>query len=217
LHARGEQTQVSLFVTQGLSGAGVSPTEEPPPLFPPTDETPTPTARATRTPQPSGTETAGTGTTYTSPGYGYSLAYDPDYWRKDTEESNPTDSGPVDILSLTHGINLVTLVGQPGEEGFTALGLCEARIRDFEADPQVSKVNVREEIAGDEDQAAAAIDYTYTSDDGSEHNWTEWIGCYHAPDDSVLLTVFFSMTPPSYERLAPVREELLAGLTFPGS
>jgi hypothetical protein len=217
LHAREERTQVSLFVSRGLSGAGASPTEAPPPLFPTKDHSPTPKAGATRTPSPSGTESAGTKETYTSPSYGYSLAYDADYWRKGTEESREADTGSLDILTLTHAVNDVTLVGETGSEGFTALDLCDARMGQYETDPRVSEVTVREETAGDEEQASVAFDYTYTADDGSKHNWTEWIECYHAPDDSVLLSMFYLMTPASYDRLAPVRAELLSGVTFPGS
>src|SRR5262249_49856913 len=138
LHARGEQTQVSLFVSQGLNGAGASPTEAPP--LPPDEGTP----------RPAGSATPGAGATYTSPSYGYSLAYDPKYWRKSTEETTSTDAGALDVLTLTHAYTNVMLVGETGRPAFTALDLCDARMGQYESDPHYSKVTVREATGGDD-------------------------------------------------------------------
>jgi hypothetical protein len=219
LHARGTQTQVSLFIARGLSGAGASPTEAPteaPPL-PPDEGTPTLGAHATSTPRATGPATPGAGATYTSPSYGYSLAYDPKYWHKSREESTPSDAGALDVLTLTHAYTNAMLVGEKGRPAFTALDLCDARMGQYESDSHYGNVAAREATTGDDNRATVAFDYTYTDDQGNATNWTVWIGCYHAPDDSVLLSVYSTMTRPSYQRLAPVREALIAGLTFPGS
>ncbi|HEY7034085.1 MAG TPA: hypothetical protein VH482_22295 [Thermomicrobiales bacterium] len=213
LHARDERTQVSLFVTRGLAGAAASPTEEPP--LPPEDDTPTPGARATSTPRPTGTGTAGTEATYTSPTFGYSLVYDAKYWRPIAEETIPSGAGPRDVFSLAHGYIDVDFVGDTGQEGVTARRLCDAWRGQYETNPGNDTVTVREDTTGDDEQASVALDYTFTTDQGSTYTFAVWIGCYRAPDDSVNLSVFFRTTPASYARQAPVREALLAGLTFP--
>jgi hypothetical protein len=220
LRVRGDGTQVSLYVARGLGGGSVSPgpTEEPGPQ-PPDDETPTPTEEPG--PQPPDDETPTPTTdgmeTYTSPSYGYTLTYDPEVWEKTREVTNPTDSGPLDVLGLDNRTSLVTLVGEAGVEGFDARQLCEVRLRQYSEDPQVSDLVVREEVDGDESRATVEFDYTYTTDDGDEYDWTVWVDCFNAPDNSTLLSFFFSSPPESADEQATAREDLLAGLTFPGS
>jgi hypothetical protein len=221
LHARDARTQVSLFVARGLSGAGAAPTEEPSPPaddtpVPPEDETPTPSAGATRTPRATATRMTTGGRTYTSKSYGYSLVYDPGVWRKLQEISKPADSGPLDIFKLTNETSSVTLVGETGSAGFTAVALCNARVDQYSGDETVSGLAVRGETEGDESRASAVIDYTYTTEDGTPYDWTTWIGCYVAPDNSAMLSFFFSSPPESYDEQTAAREELIAGMTFPG-
>jgi len=224
LHARNSGTQITLFVAQGLGGSGaapVTPTEEP--LVPPGDddetpvppgddeETPTPSARATSTPG-SNAE----GDTYTSPSYGYSLTYDPAVWEKSKDESNPTDFGPLDVLGLQSRSALVTLVGETGDEQFDATQLCTVRQAQYSDDPQVSNLNITQDVEGDANHAMTQFDYTFTSDNGRAFDWTVWIDCYNAPDNSVLLTFFYSAVKDAADQEAQNRETLLSGLDFPG-
>ncbi|HKG24615.1 MAG TPA: hypothetical protein VKB09_03155 [Thermomicrobiales bacterium] len=243
-HARNSGTQITLFVAQGLGGAGVAPgeptaepTEEPPlppgdddnetpvppgdddsltPVPPGDDDNGTPIARATVTPRTNSTRTTVEGDSYTSPSYGYTLTYDPAVWDKTREVSNPTESGPLDILGLESRNDLVTLVGETGTEGFDALKLCQVRVDQYSSDPGVSGLTVKEPVDGDANHATVQFEYTYTADDGKTYDWSTWIDCYNAPDNSVLLSFYFSALREFAEQEVQTRDDLLAGLTFPG-
>lgn len=218
LHAREHQTRVSLFVARGLSGGEGehSPTAEPndEPPSPPDEETPVATARAKRAPE--ATATPGGQATYTSPNYHYSLSYDADFWRAE-EETNPSATGPWDLLTLSHYGTYATLVGEAGRKGISALDLCAWRVSTYENDPAASNVTIREELTGDEDRATVVVDFTNNHDDGGASILTDWIGCFHAPDGSVMMSFLFRTGQGGYQRQTPLREALLAGLTFPGS
>jgi hypothetical protein len=186
------------------------------PVPPGDDDNETPTVRSTVTPRANPTRTTVEGDTYTSPSYGYTLTYDPAVWEKYREVSNPTESGPLDVLGLESSNDLVTLVGETGAEGFDALQLCQIRVDQSSGDPAVSGLTVKEPVDGDANHATVQFEYTFTTDDGKKFDWTTWIDCYNAPDNSVLLTFNFSALREFAEQEVQTRDDLLAGLTFPG-
>lgn len=229
LHARDAQTQVSLFIAQGLGGgagtdgpAPPDPPVEPSPTAagpePPVEPSPTPAGPPPADPSP--TAQAGAGTTYTSPSYGYSLTYDAS-WQVQSESSEPGQNGPVDYLSLSNGLSFVEFLGVPTGGDLSALDCRAFWQQNWGQDPSISGFTPRLGAdgapiqGGDASFAFSVHDFTFTPEGGSPVPLTVWMGCYQLPGQGAVITVFDQVPQRAYDQQAPALEALLAGLQLP--
>lgn len=242
LFARDEETQVSLFVGQGLSGGGSGedpppseteepgppedPTEEPGPPDDPTEEpsedpTEEPAEDPTEEPADDPTEEpAADGGSFTSESYGFTIEFD-DTWflnEEQTETTEDDNGNAIDRVALSNLLSFVSFTG------FTA-----------SVDPQTCVVNLAagasggdgvsnwtpkedengELIEGSEGGSAfAAFDYTFTNEEGDEFEVSEYIMCQTITPEREILVFFQDTQQSNYEEQSEAREDLLAGLTL---
>lgn len=242
LRARDQRTQVSLFIGEGLGGASTSSngsngdddddngppeppvdetpeTEQTPEPEPPVDETPEPQPPVDETPEPSGSTE-----TYEAPTYGYTVTYDTDFWEVTEDDTFPTDSGPADYLVLYNEDSVVQaeIVGFAGVE-ITPNQYIANWVSGVASDPSYVSTGVRlddegNEIRGGDDQRAfVAIDFEAesTSGKGTYKNTFYIVALQTGPPDE-LVVLIFQTAQVEYERFIPRREELEAGIEFPG-
>jgi hypothetical protein len=236
LFGRDEETQVSLFVGQGLGGA--PPTDGPPPSEteepgppddpteepgPPDDPTEEPGDEPTEEPgdEPTPEPAAGGGESYTSESYEYTINFD-DTWSINEEGSAVTedDNGnPIDRLALTNRLSFVSFTG------FTASIDPQTCVTNLAAGASegegVSNWTPKEDengeiIAGSEGGSAfAAFDYTFTNDEGNEFEVSEYIMCQTITPEREILVFFQDTEQANYDEQSVARDELLAGLELP--
>lgn len=213
LHARGDQTQVSLFLARGLGGAAP---EEDDDIFPPPPPVETPTTEPTPvvvepTPPP---EPAPDLTTYVSPSYGYQVRYDARAWQKVDESSEPGQAGPIDYLALSNGLSLVEFLALPADPGVTAFDCIAFWQRNVSSNERVTDFQPRPgEEGGTQQQAFAAFDFTI-SVNGQPTPSSIWVGCYQLPNANAILAVLHQVPQRAYDQQVPAREGLLQGLTL---
>jgi hypothetical protein len=212
LHARGNQTQVSIFLAHGLGGA--APEEDD--LFPPPPPVETPTTEPTPVvvePTPTSEPTADL-VTYVSPSYGYQVRYDQRAWQKVDESSQPGQAGPVDYLALSNGLSLVEFLALPADPGVTAFDCIAFWQRNLSSNERVTDFQPRPgEEGGTQDQAFAAFDFTISAN-GQPTPSSIWVGCYQLPNAGAILAVLHQVPQRAYDQQAPAREQLLQGLTL---
>lgn len=223
LHARDAQTQVSLFIAQGLGGGAGQ--DGPAPPEPPADPTPTaagpePPSEPTPATDPTPSQPQPGGATYTSPSYGYSLTYDSS-WQVQDESSEPGQNGPVDYLSLSNGLSFMEFLGIPTGADLSALD-CRAfweqnwsqnaSISEFTPRPGADGAPIQ---GGDASFAFSVFDFSFTPEGGSPVPLTVWIGCYQLTGQGAVVTVFQQVPQRAYDQQSPARDALLAGLTLP--
>jgi hypothetical protein len=229
LHAREEQTQVSLFISQGLGGGdgGTNvvepPTEDTP--EPPTEDTPEP--RATRTPrseEPEPTEEPEQPTgenVYESPTFGYTVTYD-DSWEILEETTTPTDNGPQDFLHMFNNTSHAYFYTNAAAESFPIEQFPDIMLNRAESNENFSNVQVRldddgNEIRGsDENSAWIAISFTYTNQDGQSFELYDYYHGYKLPGQEAVVIFLNEGLELAYDIEAPAREALENGLSIPG-
>jgi hypothetical protein len=230
LHARDSQTQVSLFISQGLGGGtttgGNNGNVEPPEVDTPTPATQkTPSAKPTRTPraQKSPTPKQGTSgeeTTYVSPTYGYSMTYD-STWTEVENTTNPTDNGPQDWLKLNNGVSSVYFYSIAADETFPMDRVIEFFQGNLESDNTVSNVSVHVDNDGNEvnsstdNEAIFALDFTWTAQDGTQYDLYDYRHVYRLPGQGEMVIFLNEGLQKSFDQQAPARQKLEDTITLP--
>jgi len=233
LHARDEQTQVSLFVSTGLGGNNNNgngngtgpepPDDDTPTAEPPDDETPT--VKPTRTPKGGGDETptaepSGDVTEYESPTFGYTLSYD-ETWTVLDDSTTPSESGPVDVLNIFNGTSFATFrsVYAPDDISMDAvLDWLEGNLTSAES---ITSVEIREDDNGDpirsaeEDSAIIAFDITWTNDKGDEVQSYIYDEVRRIPGQGAIVLFTNEGQKRSYDQQAGARKALLDTLEIP--
>ncbi|HEY7035976.1 MAG TPA: hypothetical protein VH482_31875 [Thermomicrobiales bacterium] len=230
LHARDPQTQVSLFVAQGLGGSASSnngtvepPSDETP--QPPSEDTPTPKAQVkpTRTPKAKASptqESTGEVTTYKSPTYGYTMDYDAT-WTNVEESTNPTDNGPQDFLHLFNGASHALLFSNAADDNLPMDQVPDIMQGRLESDSTVSNVEVRTDDNGDEikssddDSAIVAFNFTWTSQNGQTVDLYDYYHVYRLPGQQAVVIFLNEGPQQAYDQQGPVREKLENSITIP--
>ncbi|MEA2586587.1 MAG: hypothetical protein QOF33_4672 [Thermomicrobiales bacterium] len=229
LHARDAQTQVSLFISQGLGGGGGGDNNNG--VEPPSDETPeppaddTPEAKPTRTPKAKPTEETnqgqGEGTTYTSPTFGYTVTYD-ETWEVVEEQTTPTDNGPQDFLKLTNRTSFAYFYTNGADESFPIEQLPQILQSRLEGGEGITNVEVRtddngDEITGSDDTSAwVAFNFTWTNQDGKEFELYDYYHGYKIPGQGAVLIFLNEGLQRAYDQQAPAREALENSINIPG-
>jgi hypothetical protein len=224
LHAREAQTQVSLFISQGLGGGtgdngNVEPPAEETPE-PPVEDTPEP--RATRTPDAEPTEEVPVeGTTYESPTFGYTVTYD-DSWQVVDETTTPTDNGPQDFLHLFNNTSHAYFYTNAASEDFPIEQFPNIMLDRAENNPNFSNVQVRldedgNEIQGSDDSSAwVAYTATFTNQDGQSFEIYDYFRGYKLPGQPAVLIFLNEGLDLAYDIETPGREALMDSLEIPG-
>jgi hypothetical protein len=220
LHAREDQTQVSLFISPELGGAGAVETPSVP--EPPEEDTPTPAAKPTRTPRPSRTPTSapGEGTTYVSPTYGYTVTYD-DTWTVRAEETTQTANGPQDFLQLFNGTSSAFFFTNGAPEGFPCDTVPEVLKGRLEGGTGVTNVEVMTDNNGDPIQggnsasAYIALTFTWTNQEGKQFELYDYYRCYQLSGKPAVLIFLNEGLALSYDQQGPAREKLENSVTIP--
>jgi hypothetical protein len=207
LHARGERTQVSLFVGAGLGAASDQPE-------PPSDETPAPT----KTPK-----AAAATATYASPNYGYTVTYDTKRWKVGEESSTPLETGPYDYFVLDAGggrihveISGLTLAQDP-----PATEYLQVLANILNGDSHRSQIATRTDAdgnpieGGDETHAFVATTYLYTTDDGDRLQRSQYLECWQLPEPGTFLVLGYTTDEVLFDDWMPEIEKLRDGITFP--
>jgi hypothetical protein len=224
LHARDAQTQVSLFIAQGLGGgAGTDgppgppePPVEPTPAGPQPPSEPTPAGPG---PEPTPQAPVG-GTTYTSPSYGYSLTYDAT-WQVEEESSEPGQNGPVDYLALTNGLSFLEILGVPTGQPISALDCRTFWENNWRENAQISNLVPRAGAdgapiqGGDASFAYSAFDFDFTPQGGQPIQLAVWIGCYQIPGQPAVITVLDQIPQRAFDQQLPALEAILATIQLP--
>lgn len=235
LHARDPQTQVSLFVSQGLGGASSAntPTNPEPPSDttpqPPAQNTPkatstrTPQAKATVTPRPQKSATPGGGgqtTTYTSPTFGYTMTYDAT-WTVVEAVTNPTSNGPQDLLHLSNKTSAVYLFTNYADETFPMNQIADVLQGRLTSDSSISNVSVRVDSNGnqirsnDANTAIVAFNLTWTAKDGTQYQLYDYYHCYRLTGKGAVLIFLNEGLQQSYDQQAAARQKLENTITLP--
>jgi hypothetical protein len=228
LHARDEQTQVSLFIDQGLGGGDGGDTNGPEPPAEDTPEPPvedTPEPRPTRTPrseEPEPTEEPGPtdGTVYESPTFGYTVTYD-ESWEELENTTTPTDNGPQDFLHLFNNTSHAYFYTNAAAETFPIDQLPGILLDRAQNNPAFSNVQVRQdedgnEIQGSDDNSAwIAISFTWTNQDGQSFELFDYYHGYKLPGQAAVLIFLNEGLDLAYDIEAPAREALENGLSIP--
>jgi hypothetical protein len=221
LHARDEQTQVSLFISQGLGGSGDNNNTSPDPPEPPVDDTPEP--RATRTPRAEPTEQTNQPTgenVYESPTFGYSLTYD-DTWEIVEEATTPTDNGPQDFLHMFNRTSHAYLFTNAAPETFPIEQFPNVMLGRAENNPAYSNVQVMKDADGNDlignDGTSAWIVYTFTltTQDGQTFELFDYVRGYKLPGQPAVLLFINEGLEIAYDIEAPAREALMNGISIP--
>jgi hypothetical protein len=229
LHARDPQTQVSLFISQGLGGSAggtANPTVEPP-----SDETPqppaenTPAAQATKTPKAKNSPTPGTNnpgksTTYTSPTFGYTVTYD-STWQKIEETTTPTNNGPQDFLHLFNNTSHAVFYTNSAPESLSMDQVPDIMLGRVENDSKNSKVQVRVDANGNEikssdaSSAIIAVNFTWTSQSGQTIDLYDYYHVYKLPGKGAVLIFLNEGPQQAYDQQAAARTKLEKGIKLP--
>lgn len=233
LFARDEETQVSLFIGQGLTsgpltdGPPPAETEEPGPPEDPTGEpadepTEEPADEPTEEPadEPTAEPSTGEGGSFTSESYGFTIEFD-DTWtiNPDQTATSEDDNGnPIDRVALTNLLSFVSFTG------FTASIDPQTCVTNLAAGASegegVSNWTPKEDedgelIEGTEAGTAfAAFDYTFTDDEGDEFEVSEYIMCQTITPEREILVFFQDTEQSNYEEQSEAREDLLVGLSL---
>lgn len=224
LHAREDQTQVSLFVSDQLGGNGeVPPTEGP---EPPPDDTETPEPRATRTPRGGGEETPtpepgpAEGTVYESPSYGYTFTYD-DSWEVREDGTNPTDSGPQDFVHLYNGTSHAYFYTNGAPNDYSMENIPDLFLNRLTSQEGVTDVAIRQDDNGDdivkidEDEAVAAYTFTWTTADGQELVLFNHYHVFRIPGEETVVIFLNEGLDISYDQQASARDALTDSFKLP--
>jgi hypothetical protein len=217
LHAREEQTQISLFVSEQLGGGGdVPPTEGP---EPPPDDTETPEPRPTRTPRGGGEETPtpepGEGTQYESPSYGYTFTYD-DSWEVREDGTNPTDSGPQDFIHLYNGTSHAYFYTNGAPDDYDMGNIPDLFMGRLTNQDGVSDVAIMDDVVEiDEDEAVAAYTFTYTTADGQELELYDHYHVFRLPGQETVVIFLNEGLAVSYDQQASARDALTDSFRLP--
>jgi hypothetical protein len=216
LHARDSQTQVSLFISEGLGGGGGGdlgnvepPSEETP--EPPVEETPKPT----KTPKSGGEEPAGDLTTYESPTWGYTMEYDASFWEVLSDETQPTQYGPMDFFRLGNGSTTVLLYSNSTDkENFDATIVPDFLINNLSGQEGVSNVTEIDR-GGDSSAAWVQIEFTWTNSSGKEFNYTDYYVVHSVPDQKAVAVFLFEDFTESWDLTTDQREALINSIKMP--
>jgi hypothetical protein len=225
LHARDDQTQVSLFVSDQLGGGGggeVPPTEGP---EPPPDETETPEPRPTRTPRGGGDETptsepSGEGTQYESPSFGYTFTYD-DSWEVREEGTNPTDSGPQDFIHLYNGTSHAYFYTNGAPDDYDMGNIPDLFLGRLSNQEGVSNVEIRQDDNGDDiveiddDEAIAAYTFSWTASNGQELVLFNHYHVFRLPGQGAVVIFLNEGLDVSYDQQASARDALTDSFELP--
>jgi hypothetical protein len=225
LHARDSQTQVSLFISQGLGGSSLGNVDNP---EPPSEETPEPpaeeTPEATNTPKAAKTpkataepteEPAGDLTTYESPTWGYSISYDPTVWEEQSNETNPTQNGPQDFLSLFNGSSTVLLYSNAADVGLDVTIVPPILAQNLGSATGVTNVQLVDQ-GGDENQAWGLIHFTWTSSSsGNSYDYFDYVTIWPIPDQPAVAIFVFEDLQESYDLTTETREGILGTVEMP--
>jgi hypothetical protein len=221
LHARDEQTQVSLFIAQGLGAATTTGDDDD--VTPPGDDDDTPPTDDDDATPPADDDTdqPTDGTTYTSPTFGYTVTYD-ETWEVLEEETTPTDNGPQDFLHLFNGTSHAYFYTNAADEDFPMDRLPDFFLSRLEGADGVTDVQVRvddngEEIRGSgQDDAWIAINFTWTNQDGETFELYDYYHGYRIPGQGAIVVFLNEGLQRAYDQQAPAREKLENGLNIPG-
>jgi len=223
LYAKGDQTQVSLFLAQGLTEGGgnnnsggddpPAPPEETVEPGPPTEEPAEPTAAATRT-------GSGGGDSYTSENYGYTVSWSR-AWTPTVQETKEDSSGnPVDQLFLNNKRSYVYFFGHTADidpQSCVDNVAGNASQGENVSDWQPRLGDDGEPLAGSEgDMSFAVFDYTLATESGTDLPVSEYIMCRTITPGRQILVFFQDTLQQTYEAESEAREELLANLQMPG-
>jgi len=235
LHARDEQTQVSLFVSTELGGSngndngngngtGPEPPDDDTPTAEPPDEE-TPTVKPTRTPKGGSEETptaepSGDTTTYESPTFGYTLSYD-DTWQVLDDSTTPSESGPVDVLNMFNGTSFATFRSVYAPDDIAMDAVLDWLENNLKTSESITSVEVREDDNGDpirsaeDDSAIIAFDITWTNDKGDEVESYIHQEVRRIPGQGAIVLFTNEGQTRSYDQQAGVREALMDTLEIP--
>lgn len=224
LHAREEQTQISLFVSDALGGSGDGP--EPPPdetetPAPPPDETETPEPRPTRTPRggdddptPTPAET-GEGTEYESPSFGYTFTYD-ETWELREEGTNPTDSGPQDFVHLYNGTSHAYFYTNGAPDDYSMENIPELFTGRLTNQEGVTNVEIMDDVVQiEEDEAIAAYTFTWTTADGQELELFNHYHVFRLPGQEAVVIFLNEGLAVSYDQQESARDALTDSFQLP--
>jgi hypothetical protein len=225
LHARDEQTQVSLFVGLGLGGGGGDNDNGNNGPEPPEDDTPE--AEPTRTPRGGGEETpeptkepSGDVTEYESPTFGYTLSYD-DTWEVLEETTEPTESGPADILNLFNGTSFATFRSVYAPDDVSMDAVIEWLEGNLSSAEGINSVEVREDDNGDpirsaeDDTAVVAFNINWTNSKGEEVESYIHHEVTRIPGQGAIILFTNEGPTRSYDQQADARDALTATLELP--
>jgi len=236
MHARDAQTQVSLFISQGLGGSSAS--SDNGSVEPPSDETPeppaadTPQAKSTSTPRAKPTSTprarksptaeanTGKGATYTSPTFGYSMTYD-STWENREETTTPTDNGPQDFLHLFNGTSHAYLFTNGADETFPMDQLPDVLQGRLEGSDAIANVSIRQDDNGndilqtDESSAIVAFNLTWTNQNGQQFELYDYYHGFKLPGQNAVLIFLNEGLQQSYDQQAAAREKLENSIQLP--
>lgn len=192
LFGEGEQTQVSLFLSQGLAD----------------ENEPQATAVAD---QPDNA--------FISENYGFSLAWDESWAVVERGSQTDDDDNPTDFVSLSNGISYIEVTGFTSDSDPEAcVSNFTSRVSESEAvsnwEPRLGADG--QPLQGEDDGSAFAVNnLTYTTED-SVRPMTIYFGCLSLEPGEHLLSIFQFVVRNAYDHQVSARDGLLQGLTLPG-
>ena len=220
LHARDQQTQISLFISPELAGTANAGGDDD--VTPPGDDDSTNPPGDDDSTQPTDDDSTqpGEGTTYTSPTFGYKVTYD-ESWEKVEEATNPTDNGPQDYLRLFNGTSSAYFYTNAADDDFPMNQVPDVVLSRLQGSSAVSNVEVRVDDNGDEirssseDEAIIAVNFTYTNEDGQTYDVYDYYHAYRVSGQGAILFFLNEGLQRSYDQQAPAREQLEQGIELP--
>lgn len=228
MHAREEQTQISLFISDQFGGGDepVPPPDDTETPAPPPDDTETPEPRPTRTPRggdddptPTPKQTGEEGV-YESPTFGYTFTYDR-AWEVLEEGTNETDNGPQDYIHLYNQISHAWFYTLGAPDDYDLARFPNFMVGQLLADERIADVEIRRDdnddeiVSIDQDEAFVAINFTWTNDEGEELDFYNYFHVYRLPGQQALVIFFNEGRQRAYDQQASARDALTDSLQLP--
>jgi hypothetical protein len=231
LHARDSQTQVSLFISQGLGGSSLGDIDNP---EPPTDETPEPpvdeTPEPTKTPKPAKTPKAteepeqpteepteapaGDLETYESPTWGYSIQYDPAVWEEKANETNATQNGPQDWFVIGSASSTVYLYSVSAPAGLDLTQVSQFPVDVLSGQTGITNVEVVDQ-GGEATAAWYLVHFTWTNQSGTAFEYFNVFNFFTIPDQPAVAVLIYEDLQESYDLTTPLREQIVDSFQSP--
>ena len=154
--------------------------------------------------------------TYVSPGFGYTLSYDPSVWR--VVEGPTTDADGIENIGLRAGLSTLYLTGVPGvfdaQQCVQIMTDAQTSMEDAEAFEPLPDDAGTPTAGGDAEDAFVTTRITRTLEGGMSADQAFYARCIVLPSVSGVLVIQQFAAEMIYDSAAAQREQLLEGLTL---